>query len=387
MNSFERVWGALNLEPVDRVPIHALAVDGNISDEILGKPTRSTFDVLDDLEDQYPDDWTTKVNSIITEIEINVFSKAMKAAATLGIDTCGAGYIPFIFENKEEMSDIFGRKYKIQNIEGNIFPYYYDGMIKDKEAWDKFPKPDIKEIVRRARKFYRAIIRRSKKFDNRDFCVIAQDDYTSVFPPVWQGMGMGAFARALRNNQKIIKERLEQTTEIVLNLFKTYAECGARIYLEGADIAFKSGPLVNPKYINQFILPCMQEVTEAVHNWGGKIIFHSDGDITSLLDFIVEAGFDALHCLEPPYVDLKLVKKKVGKKLCLLGNIDTSHILVDGTQKEVENAVKHAIKTLGPGGGFILSPSNSHPAISCQRLKWMVETSHRLGQYPLKMNH
>ena len=130
----------------------------------------------------------------------------------------------------------------------------------------------------------------------------------------------------------------------------------------------------------------MQEVTEAVHNWGGKSIFHSDGDITSLLDFIVEAGFDALHCLEPPYVDLKLVKKKVGKKLCLLGNIDTSHILVDGTQKEVEDAVEYAIKTLGPGGGYILSPSNSHPAMSYQRIKWMVEATHRLGVYPLKID-
>jgi uroporphyrinogen decarboxylase len=258
-------------------------------------------------------------------------------------------------------------------------------LIKNQEDWENCLKHNSGEIYKRAKKLYKTIIRRSKKFKNLDFCIMVQDDFASVFPPVWQGMGMNAFARALRKNPKLIEERFEQTTEFVLGLFKTYAEAGAKIFFEGGDIAFKSGPLINPKYINQYVLPCMKRVTEAVHERGGKIIFHSDGDITSLLDFVVEAGFDGLHCLEPPYVDLNLVKKKVGDKLCLLGNIDTSHILVNGTQREVEEAVKYAIKSLGPGGGYMLSPSNSHPAMSYQRIKWMIEATHRLGNYPLQL--
>ena len=385
MNSKDRVWSALNLEAVDRVPIHAVAVDGNICDEVLGKPPRTAFDVIDEIEEQYPDEWIERVNSIIAEIEINVFSRAIEAATIVGYDTCGIGYIPFKFETKERMTDIFGRVYKIINDHGHIFPYYIDGLIKNQEDWDNYPKPNLPEIYKRAKKLYKTIIRRSKKFKNPDFCIMAQDDYASVFPPVWQGMGMSAFARALRKNPKLIEERFEQTTEFVIGLFKTYAEAGAKIFFEGGDIAFKSGPLINPKYISQYVLPCMKRVTEAVHEWGGKIIFHSDGDITSLLDFIVEAGFDGLHCLEPPYVDLDLVKKKVGDKLCLLGNIDTSHVLVKGTQKEVEDAVKYALKALGPRGGYMLSPSNSHPAMSYQRVKWMIEATHRLGNYPLQI--
>ena len=384
MNSKERVWAALNREPVDQVPIHAVAVDGNISDEVFGKPPRSAFNTIDDLAEQYPEDWVERVNGITGDIETNVFSKAMETAAAIGYDTCGAGYIPFIFESKNEMTDIFGRRYKIINDNGHIFPYYIDGMIKTQEDWENFPKPDIKEIYSRAKKLYKTIIRRSKKFKN-DILIMAQDDYASVFPPVWQGMGMNAFAKALRKNPKMIKERFEMTTDFVLGIFKIYADCGAKVFFEGGDIAFNSGPLINPKYIDQYVLPCMKRVTEAIHNWGGKIIFHSDGDITSLLDFVVDAGFDGLHCLEPPYVDLNLVKKKVGDKLCLLGNIDTSHVLVNGTQKEVEDAVKHAIKALAPGGGYILSPSNSHPVMSYQCIKWMVEATKKFGKYPLEI--
>jgi uroporphyrinogen decarboxylase len=385
MNSKERVLAALNHEPVDRVPIHAVAVDGNICDEVLGKPPRSAFDVIDDLERQFSEDWVERVNSIMNEIEINVFSRAMETAAAIGYDTCGAGFIPFRFESKEEMTDIFGRKYKIINDDGNIFPDYYGGLIKNQEDWEKFPKPDFKDIFKKAKKFFKTLLRRQKKFKNPDFFIMAQDDYASVFPPVWQGMGMEAFVLALRRNPEFIEKRFDYTTEFVLGIFKTYAECGAKVFFEGADIAFKGGPLINPKYIDKYVLPHMKQVTEAVHEWGGKIIFHSDGDITPLLDFIVEAGFDGLHCLEPPYVDLDLVKKKVGDKLCLLGNIDTTHVLVKGTQKEVEDAVKHAIKNLGPGGGYMLSPSNSHPAMSLKRIQWMIEATKKFGEYPLKL--
>ena len=166
MNSKERVWAALNHEPVDRVPIHAVAVDGVTYDAVLGKPPRSPFEVIDELEEQYPDDWIERINAVVGDIETNVFSRAMEAAAEIGYDTCGAGYIPFIFESKEKMTDIFGRIYKIVNDHGHIFPYYIDGSIKNQNDWENFPKPDLKEIYRRAKKFYKTIIRRSKNFKN-----------------------------------------------------------------------------------------------------------------------------------------------------------------------------------------------------------------------------
>jgi len=300
MNSKERVWAALNHEPVDRVPIHALAIDANICDDVLGKAPRSAFDLFDDLEQQYPDDWVDRVNGIMTEIEINVFSRAMETGSAIGYDSCGAGYIPFEFKNKEEMTDIFGRKYKITNLDGNIFSDYYGGQIRNQEDWENFPKPNFKEHFKRAKKFFKTIQRHEKKFVNPDFCIMAQDDFASVFPPVWQGMGMSAFSRALRNNPKLIQERFEQTTEFVLGVFKVYADCGAKIFLEGGDIAFKSGPLINPKYIDKYVLPHMKRVVEAVHDWGGKFIFHSDGDITSLLDFVVETGADGCIVLNRP---------------------------------------------------------------------------------------
>jgi len=384
MNSFERIWTALKLEEPDRIPTHTINIDGNVADKILGRPKKSAFDIFDDLEKQYPDEWVDKINPILLDIEISTFAKAVRAGYELGFDGVGIQYIPFILESRTEMTDIFGKRHKVRNIDGNPYPDYYGGYIKNREDWESYPKPDLKDEYKKAKKFYKGVLRKCR--DIKDgICVIAQNALTSIFPPVWQGMGMNYFARALKNDPKLVEERFRFCTDFVLTVFEAYADCGAKIFLEGGDIAHKGGPMINPKYFNKYLLPCYQEVSNTIHDWGGKFILHTDGDVTSLLDFIVESGFDGLQCLEPPIVDPVLVKQKVGEKLCLSGNIDTRHILVDASKEEVEQAVKKAIKALGYGGGFMLSPANFHPGISVDRLKWMIQVAKTYGVYPLNI--
>jgi uroporphyrinogen decarboxylase len=384
MNSFERIWAALNLEEPDRIPTHTINIDGNVADKVVGKAEVSAFDVFDEMAKKYPDEWVEKINAILDDIQISFFAKTIKAGYELGFDGVGVQYIPFVLESKTEMTDIFGKRHKIKNIDNNPYPDYYGGYIKNREDWEAYPKPDLKEEYKKAKRFYKGVVRKCRNIKD-DICIIIQNALTSIFPPVWQGMGMSNFARALKNDPKLIEERFRFTTDFVLTVFKAYADNGAKIFLEGGDIAHSGGPMINPKYFNKYLLPRYQEVADAIHDWGGKYILHTDGDITSLLDFIVESRFDALQCLEPPFVNPDLVKKKVGDKLCLSGNIDTRHILFDATKKEVEDAVKVAIRALGHGGGYMLSPANFHPGISVQRLRWMIEATKKYGKYPLKI--
>ena len=80
-----------------------------------------------------------------------------------------------------------------------------------------------------------------------------------------------------------------------------------------------------------------------------------------ILDDLLELGMSGIHPLEPGTMDLDLLKKNYGKKLCLIGNIDIKHTLSHGTTEEVDQEVKARIDQLSPGGGYILADSNSVP--------------------------
>jgi uroporphyrinogen decarboxylase len=63
--------------------------------------------------------------------------------------------------------------------------------------------------------------------------------------------------------------------------------------------------------------------------------------------------------IEPNAMDINELKKKYGRRVCLVGNIDLHYTLTQGTPEEVEAEVKKRIQEVGPGGGYILASSNS----------------------------
>ena len=65
--------------------------------------------------------------------------------------------------------------------------------------------------------------------------------------------------------------------------------------------------------------------------------------------------------IEPGTMDMNYLKTTYGGKLCLVGNIDINTTLSSGYPEEVDREVKEGIEQLGPGGGYIISDSNSVP--------------------------
>jgi uroporphyrinogen decarboxylase len=98
---------------------------------------------------------------------------------------------------------------------------------------------------------------------------------------------------------------------------------------------------------------------------------------------IVSTGCDGINPVEPVAgMDLATVKKLVGDKVCITGNIDCAHLLPHGTPEEVEQAVIQAIKDAGKGGGYILTSSNSiHSSVNPANFKMMVDACIKYGAY------
>lgn len=391
MECRERVLTALNLEIPDRVPCHAILIDANNVDKILGKPEISDFDTVDQLKRNNPEGWREELSNLLDAVETSVFSRCVEAAAAIGLDTMQVGIVPLEAidlpgDDRLLMKDIFGRIWEIRDNEGNFNPYYLYGTMNTPEKWEEtkahIEGPATEKYTKMVRKFYRRI---NKKHKDKIF-VIVTNDLAGVFESASQGMGMSYYAKMLHKNPKFIKEVHEVIARFTAECYKAYMDVGAEVFVESGDLAYHSGPMMSPKKFTELLQPAYQIITDAVHERGQKIVLHTDGQVTPLLDFVVGCGFDGLQSLEPTAgVDLALVKKKVGDKLCLMGNIDVAHDLVYGTKEEVYNSVKYAIKTGGPGGGFMVSAANMHPGVKVDNLKWMVEATKKFGDYPLNL--
>lgn len=180
---------------------------------------------------------------------------------------------------------------------------------------------------------------------------------------------------------------MDKVLAVNLKIARNALSAGADIIILGDDYAGNNGPLFSPAVFKEFILPRLQQMVDLIHEEGGKVIKHSDGNLWPILDMIVDTGIDGLNPIEPiAGMDIGLVKEKYGKRLCLVGNIDCAHLLPNGSIAEVENAVRECIRKASPGGGHIISSSNSiHSSVKPENYLAMIRSVQKYGNYPMEI--
>ena len=140
------------------------------------------------------------------------------------------------------------------------------------------------------------------------------------------------------------------------------------------DLATSHGLMFSLDMIKEFILKYFEPGIDMARSANKKLIFHSDGDVTEVLDTLVDIGFDAVNPMQPELNDLNKFKEKYHGKLAVYGGLDNSKIIPDSSPEGVRKHVKNIYNTLGKGGGLILS-SHDIP-LNCpeENIEVMVKT-------------
>ena len=136
------------------------------------------------------------------------------------------------------------------------------------------------------------------------------------------------------------------------------------LFDEGVDLFVRSGwyestDLWSPQLFRKLIFPYLVNEIEMTHQAGARFGYIMTSGQMPLLDMLLEAGLDVLIGVDPVQgkgMDMALLKEKVGGRMCLWGGVNGFVTMERGSRDEVQEAVREAIGTLGPGGGFILSP-------------------------------
>ena len=139
------------------------------------------------------------------------------------------------------------------------------------------------------------------------------------------------------------------------------------IYLDvtAADIIirrawYESTEFWTPKAYRSIIAPTVKREAELVHQAGKKYAYIITSAFMPVLDDILEAGVDILIGLDPREgkgTDLQKVKQKFkAANKCIWGGVSGPLTVEQGSEAETEAAVIEALRVLGAGSGFILSP-------------------------------
>ncbi len=330
MNSRERVFTALEGKIPDRVPTFELAIDSKVRDAII--PGADLFDFVEkmglDAIAVRPDMKREKIDENVFKDETGLI---LKRTTQDYLETTNT-----VIKNEADL-----KKFEFPD------PYAPDRLNSLKKAVDRFKgKVAIISFL-------------------RDGWSEARD--------------LHGFSESLIDfvdNPELIRGIIEKAVDYYSELGKLSAKLGAEIAFSGDDIAGKNGLFMSPRHFKEIIYPAMKRLYKNWHSYGLYIIKHSDGNLYPIMDLLIDTGLDCLHPIDPTAgMSLEKVKKEYGHKICIMGNVNCAGNLIFGTKEQVIEEVKHCMDVAAPGGGYILSSSNSIPRdVKPENYVAMIET-------------
>ncbi len=220
-----------------------------------------------------------------------------------------------------------------------------------------------------------------RELDGWNHAVCIHGDATYSLP---DGDGMMEFAVRMGEEPQGLKDEAQRMVDEALKRAARIARWGTVDALcLCSDYCFNDNPFLPPAAFDEFVTPYLSELIAGYREMGFHTIKHTDGNIMPILDSLVSANPHALHSLDPQGgVDIAEVKRRVGDRVCLIGNVHCG-LLQSGTDEEVRESARHALRHGMPGGGYVFGTSNCiYTGMALDRYELMLEVWREEGNHP-----
>ncbi len=339
MNGRERILCALRRAEPDAVPIFEWFIDPAVGQALVGSP-----DIID----------------VVDRLDLD------------GINLRPTYEKQFL--DDRTFVDEWGMK---RQLTGDVLPSVVESPIADitRHRDYRFPDP-------RAPHRFAAVERAQERFGDGKALVLNLRD---GFSDLRDLLGYENALMAILLEPQAYGELLERAVAYNLAVAAAARErYGLGIVATTDDVANAHGMLISPHIYFERIAPHFRQAIQGYKALGYLCIKHCDGNVDAVSDFWVESGIDCLDPIDPQGgYTMTGMKEKYGHRICLKGNIDCTGALCDGTPDDVAEEVRQCLRAGAPGGGFILSSSNTiHRGVKPENFRAMLDTLRAYGRYP-----
>ena len=127
------------------------------------------------------------------------------------------------------------------------------------------------------------------------------------------------------------------------------------------DMAGKTGSMIGPVQINEFVKPYYRKVWNLLRDRGTRHFRQdSDGNMNSVIDNFLECGITEMYPMEPAAgMDIVRVRQQYGKSLAISGGID-KHVLRK-TKQDILAELEYKLQPLMLTGGAVFGLDHRIP--------------------------
>lgn len=174
---------------------------------------------------------------------------------------------------------------------------------------------------------------------------------------------------------------IELIEDFNLVLVQRYIDLGADFIAYPEDLGMQIGPMLSPDHFRKYIKPSYQRIIQPAREHGLIVHMHSDGDIRTLADDIIDGGVEALN-LQDLVNGIDWIKSKFVGKVCIDLDIDRQSITPSGTPAQIDALIREEVEKLGSREGGLTMIYGLYPGVPLENVKALMDALERyMGYY------
>jgi len=204
---------------------------------------------------------------------------------------------------------------------GRSYMEEHTGPVTNWDEFETYPWPDVSAASTRALEWYEGNL-------PDDMCVIASGGFAHFAEYLTWLMGYETLCYSLFDQRDLvaaISQKLLRMFEVALARMLEFER--VKIVWGSDDMGFRSGTLISPNDLREFVLPGHKLMAEMSHLAGRPYLLHACGNLVGIMEDLIETVcIDALHSFEDTIVSVVSMKERYGHRIAVLGGIDVDFL-------------------------------------------------------------
>jgi uroporphyrinogen decarboxylase len=232
---------------------------------------------------------------------------------------------------------------------------WVSGPFTTTDDLDSFPWPDEKVFVPDD-----ALASSIRALKDAGYWTVG-DIAEHPFKRAWHMRGFENFLCDYIANPAWVERIYERLLGYLVPWCRRAAAAGTDMIEFWGDVAMQDRMIVPPERWRELDKPVWKRIIRETRKVKPdiKFFFHSDGNVTPIIDDIIEVGFDILNPLQPECVNPGRVKARWGERITLDGGGSVQRTLPFGTVDDVRREVDFLMRCCAYDGGYIFRASNA----------------------------
>lgn len=305
----------------------------------------------------------------------------VQLARKLGMDAVTVHSAPYTcliplkdkFDSENTFTDRFGLRFQVTDTSWPL------GMIMEHREADE----EFLQILKNAEVTDEDVRQVKEAVEEAGDEIAVFGSVRGTFGFLFIALGLENMTFAMYDEPELLLEIIDAADAFWTKLGLKLIETGCTALYVANDMGMNGRTLISPNQLREFFFPSLRKQIAAWKAAGGKVLFHSCGNVDAVLEELADMGIDALNNIQVHSgMNLQSVKERIGDKVAIVGNVDATGVMCGSDKTLIDAAIRQVVDTAGADGGLIIATDHSfHEGIPTENVLYFLEAAREIGRF------